>query len=67
MLDHPYFGTLASALKLEKNNELLIFSSDEERMTYNSEYVEKLEITVQSLCNFDEADILEEGSCRPHI
>ena len=22
MLDHPYFGTLASALKLEKNNEI---------------------------------------------
>jgi len=44
MLDHPYFGTLASALKLEKNNELLTFSSDGERMTYNSEYVEKLEV-----------------------
>ena len=45
MLDHPYFGTLASALKLEKNNELLTFSSDGERMTYNSEYVDKLEIS----------------------
>jgi len=44
MLDHPYFGTLASALKLEKNNEILTFSSDGERMTYNSEYVEQLEI-----------------------
>ncbi len=44
MLDHPYFGTLASALKLEKNNELLTFSSDGERMSYNSEYVEKLDI-----------------------
>jgi predicted metal-dependent peptidase len=44
MLDHPYFGTLASALRLEKNNELLTFSSDGERMTYNSEYVDKLEI-----------------------
>ena len=28
MLDHPYFGTIASALKLEQNNELLTFSSD---------------------------------------
>jgi len=44
MLDHPYFGTLASALKLEKNNEILTFSSDGERMTYNSEYVDKLEV-----------------------
>ncbi len=42
MLDHPYFGTLASALRLEKNNEILTFSSDGERMTYNSEYIEKL-------------------------
>jgi predicted metal-dependent peptidase len=44
MLEHPYFGTLASALKLEKNNELLTFSSDGERMSYNSEYVENLEL-----------------------
>jgi len=44
MLDHPYFGTLASALKLEKNNELLTFSSDGESMFYNSEYVDKLEV-----------------------
>ena len=44
MLDHPYFGTLASALRLEQNNELLTFSSDGERMTYNSEYVDKLEV-----------------------
>ena len=43
MLDHPYFGTLASALKLEENNELLTFSSDGESMFYNSEYVEKLD------------------------
>ncbi len=42
MLEHPYFGTLASALRLEKNNEILTFSSDGERMTYNSEYIEKL-------------------------
>jgi predicted metal-dependent peptidase len=45
MLDHPYFGTLASALKLEKNNELLTFSSDGKRMSYNSEYVDKLELS----------------------
>jgi len=43
MLEHPYFGTLASALKLEKNNELLTFSSNGERMSYNSEYIDKLD------------------------
>ncbi len=43
MLDHPYFGTVASSLKLEKNNELLTFSSDGERMSYNSEYLDKLD------------------------
>ncbi len=43
MLDHPYFGTIASSLKLEKNNELLTFSSNGERMSYNSEYIDKLE------------------------
>ena len=43
MLEHPYFGTIASSLKLEKNNELLTFSSNGERMSYNSEYIEKLE------------------------
>lgn len=42
MLDHPYFGTLASSLKLKKNNELLTFSSDGEVMCYNSEYIDKL-------------------------
>ncbi len=45
MLDHPYFGTLASALKLEKNNEILTFSSDGERMTYNSEYLDNLNVS----------------------
>ena len=45
MLDHPYFGTVASSLKLEKNNELLTFSSDGERMSYNSEYLDKLDVS----------------------
>lgn len=45
MLDHPYFGTVASALKLEKNNEILTFSSDGERMTYNSEYLDNLNVS----------------------
>ena len=45
MLDHPYFGTVASSLKLEKNNELLTFSSDGEVMRYNSEYLDKLDVS----------------------
>jgi len=44
MLEHPYFGTVASSLKLEKNNEILTFTSDGERMSYNSEYLERLSV-----------------------
>ncbi|RLA73313.1 MAG: hypothetical protein DRG78_22755 [Epsilonproteobacteria bacterium] len=43
MLDNPYFGTIASSLRLEKNNELLTFSSDGEVMRYNSEYIDQLD------------------------
>ncbi len=42
MLDHPYFGTIASSLKLEQNNELLTFLSDGEALRYNSEYIDRL-------------------------
>lgn len=45
MLDHPYFGTVASALTLEKNNEILTFSSDGVKMRYNSEYLDRLSVT----------------------
>ncbi len=45
MLDHPYFGTVASSLKLEKNNEILTFSSNGEIMRYNSEYLDRLSVT----------------------
>ena len=45
MLEHPYFGTIASALKLEQNNELLTFLSDGEALRYNSEYIDRLELT----------------------
>ena len=44
MLDHPYFGTIASALKLVENNELLTFSSDGEALRYNSEYIDRLNV-----------------------
>lgn len=45
MLDHPYFGTVASSLKLEKNNEILTFLSNGEMMRYNSEYLDRLTVT----------------------
>ncbi len=45
MLEHPYFGTIVSALKLEQNNELLTFLSDGEALRYNSEYIDRLELT----------------------
>jgi predicted metal-dependent peptidase len=44
MLEHPYFGTIASSLKLEKNNEILTFISDGETLRYNSEYLDKLSL-----------------------
>ncbi|SFZ98554.1 hypothetical protein MNB_SV-5-1537 [hydrothermal vent metagenome] len=44
MLDYPYFGTIASAIKLEKNNEILTFSSNGEVMSFNSEYVDNLDL-----------------------
>ena len=44
MLEHPYFGTIASALILEKNNDILTFSSDGEKMHYNAEYLDRLSL-----------------------
>ncbi len=44
MLEHPYFGTIASSLPLEKNNDILTFTSDGEKMRYNSEYLDRLSL-----------------------
>ena len=44
MLEHPYFGTVASSLPLEKNNEILTFTSDGLKMRYNSEYLDKISL-----------------------
>ncbi len=44
MLEHPYFGTIASSLILEKNNEITTFSSDGKSMFFNSEYIDRLSI-----------------------
>jgi len=44
MLEQPYFGTIASSLRLEENNELLTFLSDGEALRYNSEYIDRLDV-----------------------
>ena len=44
MLEHPYFGTVASSLALEKNNDILTFTSDGVKMHYNAEYLDKLSV-----------------------
>jgi predicted metal-dependent peptidase len=44
MLEHPYFGTVASSLTLEKNNDILTFTSDGVKMRYNSEYLDKISL-----------------------
>ncbi len=44
MLEHPYFGTVASSIPLEKNNDILTFTSDGVKMHYNSEYLERLSV-----------------------
>jgi len=44
MLEYPYFGTIASAIPLEKNNEILTFTSDGLKMRYNSEYLDRLSV-----------------------
>ncbi|MBA1421580.1 MAG: hypothetical protein FAF03_12320 [Epsilonproteobacteria bacterium] len=44
MLEQPYFGTVASSIPLEKNNDILTFTSDGVKMRYNSEYLERLSL-----------------------
>ncbi len=43
MIDNPYFGTLASNLRFEKNDDIESFVSDGERFEYNDEYIESLD------------------------
>ena len=38
MLDHPYFGTIASALTLEKSDTVESFLSDGNSLQFNDEY-----------------------------
>jgi predicted metal-dependent peptidase len=42
MIEHPYFGTLASALKFEKNDNIEAFMCEGNRYIYNDDYLETL-------------------------
>jgi len=42
MIEHPYFGTLASALKFEKNDNIEAFMCDGDKYQYNDDYLETL-------------------------
>ncbi len=42
MLEHPYIGSLATALKTVDDPEALTFSSDGVKLTYNPEYFERV-------------------------
>lgn len=42
MIEHPYFGTLASALKFEKNDNIEAFMCDGDCYQYNDDYLATL-------------------------
>ena len=44
MLEHPYFGSIASSLKIELDENIESFQSDGEKLSYNDEYLENLSI-----------------------
>jgi predicted metal-dependent peptidase len=43
MIENPYFGTLASSLKFEKNDDIESFVSDGDRFEYNDDYIDSLD------------------------
>lgn len=43
MLDHPYFGTIASVLKLEQSDNIESFLSDGVCLQYNDEYFDSVD------------------------
>ncbi|MBU0631959.1 hypothetical protein KKA17_04880 [bacterium] len=45
LVDHPYFGTLASRLELTKNENIPTFLSDGMRLEYNDDYLASLKIS----------------------
>ncbi len=42
MLEHPYFGSIASSLKIEVDDDIEAFSSDGDSFKYNSDYIKEL-------------------------
>jgi predicted metal-dependent peptidase len=42
MLEHPYFGTIVSSLKLEKSDNVEAFISDGKTLQYNDEYFDSV-------------------------
>ncbi len=44
MLEHPYFGSIASALEIKTNDDIESFSSDGKVFQYNDDYLEKLSV-----------------------
>ena len=42
MLEHPYIGSVATALKIQDTQEVLTFTSDGKQLRYNHEYFEKV-------------------------
>ena len=44
MLEHPYFGTIASALKLESSDRVETFQSDGNRVKFNDAYLDSARI-----------------------
>ena len=45
LVNYPYFGTLASKLELVINDDIEAFKSDGKKLEYNSEYMQKLELS----------------------
>ncbi len=44
MLEHPYFGSIASSLKITTNEKIESFQSDGEKFEYNNEYLANLNV-----------------------
>ncbi|MCW8895751.1 MAG: VWA-like domain-containing protein [Sulfurimonas sp.] len=45
LVDHPYFGTLASKLELVVNDDIEAFKSNGVKLEYNSDYLQGLELS----------------------
>lgn len=45
LVDYPYFGTLASKLSLEVNDDIQAFKSDGKKLQYNSDFLQNAELS----------------------